>query len=101
MAAGAAPGRAAPLAAVRLPAPLVLPASGGGGGGGPVPATPDGAAALQAHLRAAHRIEVPVVCAGGGLYCRVSAQAYNALPQYARLGDAVAALRPRGGGGGG
>jgi hypothetical protein len=64
-----------------------------------VPATPEGAAALQAHLRARHRIEVPVVAVQGALWCRVSAQAYNTIGQYASLAGAVAALRPRGGSG--
>jgi hypothetical protein len=100
------------MAAVALPAPLELPAAAEAdaadaraAAGAPrrVPATPEGAALLQRHLRSAHRMEVPVAAVEGRLYVRVSAQVYNSLEQYGRLADAVFALRPRGcsGGGGG
>ncbi|GBF87620.1 class V aminotransferase [Raphidocelis subcapitata] len=109
---GAPPGggACAGMAAVRLPSPLLLPGGAGAGdsagdGDGAarreVPATPEGAAALQAHLRARHRIEVPLVAVQGALWCRVSAQAYNTLEQFASLAGAVAALRPGQGGAGG
>ncbi|KAI8473176.1 MAG: PLP-dependent transferase [Monoraphidium minutum] len=99
-------GGTAGLAAVALPAPLLAPpppdgdgapaaaGAGGGGGGGLLPCTPEGAQRLQRHLRAAWRVEVPVACVEGRLWCRVSAQVYNTLPQYEKLAEAVAQLRP-------
>ena len=92
---GSNSGAAVAMAAVRLPAPLALPASSpadAASSRSAVPATPEGAARLQQHLREAHRIEVPVICCQGRLYCRISAQAYNAIGQYEALADAVAAL---------
>jgi hypothetical protein len=77
---------------VRLPEPLLSPpppqdgvggtgaASGAAGEAaaaaarGELPRTPEGALLLQRHLRARWRIEVPVACVGGRLYCRISAQ---------------------------
>jgi len=100
-------GGTAGLVAVRLPEPLMLPQGGADDGGDHQPtaaaeaaqaaqaisATPEGAARLQQHLRQQHRIEVPVVAVFGRLYCRISAQVYNNMRQYERLGDAVNALR--------
>ncbi len=52
-------------------------------------------AAVQLHdrLRAAHGIEVPVICWEGRLWVRLSSQVYNSLGDYGVLADAVAALR--------
>ena len=69
--------------------------SGGHGHGAEVARTPDGAQLLQRHLRQRWRIEVPVACVAGALYCRISAQvtAPGAPPR--------AAERPPGAGRGG
>jgi selenocysteine lyase/cysteine desulfurase len=56
---------------------------------------------VHAALRGTHSIEVPVACAAGRLWCRVSAQVYNELGDYERLADAVAQLAASGGGGSG
>jgi len=59
-----------------------------------VPGTADGAAALRARLWEQHRIEAPVYVHDGALWVRICAQAYNQLPDFARLRDAVQAMRP-------
>jgi len=57
---------------------------------------PDRAPALWGALFSEHRIEVPVLAWGGRTWLRYSAFAlYNELPQYARLGEALARLLPR------
>jgi isopenicillin-N epimerase len=51
--------------------------------------------ALRNRLFVDHRIEVPVVRLSDGQTCvRISAQAYNSLEQYERLGDAIKASLP-------
>ncbi|KAI3427076.1 hypothetical protein D9Q98_007016 [Chlorella vulgaris] len=47
---------------------------------------------VHAALRQRYRIEVPVACVRGRLWCRVSAQVYNELGEYQQLADAVKAL---------
>eukprot|EP00879_Flechtneria_rotunda_P015802 GHRR01016525.1.p1 GENE.GHRR01016525.1~~GHRR01016525.1.p1 ORF type:complete len:365 (+),score=109.88 GHRR01016525.1:1455-2549(+) len=47
------------------------------------------AAALNKLLRDQHRIEVPVVCVGGMLWVRISAQIYNRLQDYQKLIDVI------------
>jgi isopenicillin-N epimerase len=47
---------------------------------------------LRASLRTDHSIDVVVIAFGGRLWARISAQAYNSLPDYDRLATAVAAL---------
>lgn len=71
-----------PMVAVELPADLARR----------LPEGPAGAAELHARLRREWRIEVPVVCAAGALWVRLSAQIHNEEADYARLGDAVAAM---------
>ncbi len=63
------------MAAVRLP-----PSAGQGW---------ETAAALHDRLWHEHRIEVPVLAIDDALWVRISAQAYNAFPDYVRLGDAL------------
>jgi isopenicillin-N epimerase len=55
-------------------------------------ATPQLALNVRASLRADHRIDVVAVAFAGRLWARISAQAYNSLPDYERLGDAVASI---------
>ncbi|KAL4444111.1 hypothetical protein ABPG75_011848 [Micractinium tetrahymenae] len=50
------------------------------------------ASAVQHALRERHRVEVPVACAGGRLWCRISCQLYNTLSDYQKLADAVLEL---------
>lgn len=54
--------------------------------------SPRFASAVQHALRERHRIEVPVACAAGKLWCRVSCQIYNTLQDYQKLADAVLEL---------
>ncbi len=58
-------------------------------------ATPDGAARLKTRLFADHRIEAQVLCVRGMLVVRLSAQVYNEMSDYDRLGDAVLAACAR------
>ncbi|GAB4814813.1 hypothetical protein N2152v2_001859 [Parachlorella kessleri] len=51
------------------------------------------AEALHAALRWRFQIEVPVICLRGKLYVRLSAQIYNQLDDYRRLGSAVLELQ--------
>jgi isopenicillin-N epimerase len=55
-------------------------------------ATEQRALDLRASLRTNHRIDVVVIAFAGQLWARISAQAYNSLPDYDRLATAVAAL---------
>ncbi|PRW50812.1 class V aminotransferase [Chlorella sorokiniana] len=50
------------------------------------------AATIHAALRREHSIEVPVACAGGRMWCRISVQVYNELSDYQQLADAVKQL---------
>jgi selenocysteine lyase/cysteine desulfurase len=50
------------------------------------------AATIHAALRRDHSIEVPVACAGGRMWCRISVQVYNELSDYQQLADAVKQL---------
>ncbi|KAL4419422.1 hypothetical protein ABPG77_006349 [Micractinium sp. CCAP 211/92] len=59
---------------------------------GSQPPTPRFASAVQHALRDDHRIEVPVACAGGKLWCRISCQIYNTLADYQKLADSVLQL---------
>ena len=68
------------MALVRVPAP----------GGPDAPRTSDDAKALQDWLHFARRIECPVKCIDGELFVRISAQVYNEMAEYERLGKAVA-----------
>jgi isopenicillin-N epimerase len=47
---------------------------------------------IRASLRMDHRIDVVVVAFTGHLWARISAQAYNSLPDYDRLAHAVALI---------
>lgn len=38
-------------------------------------------------------LQVPVACMDGRLWVRLSAQAYNTMQDYARLGDAIQDMR--------
>lgn len=55
-------------------------------------ATEQRALDLRASLRLDHGIDVVVVAFAGHLWARISAQAYNSLPDYDRLAVAVASL---------
>jgi isopenicillin-N epimerase len=74
----------APAAMRGAMATLRLPLSG---------TTPEAAARLHDRLIDEHGIEVPVLARGGGLWTRISAQAYNEIEDYARLARAVAKMR--------
>eukprot|EP00878_Enallax_costatus_P026672 GHUV01028638.1.p1 GENE.GHUV01028638.1~~GHUV01028638.1.p1 ORF type:complete len:226 (-),score=48.47 GHUV01028638.1:400-1077(-) len=50
------------------------------------------AAALNMLLRQQYKIEVPVACIEGMLFCRISAQIYNNIQDYQRLADVVLEL---------
>jgi isopenicillin-N epimerase len=54
-------------------------------------ATEEAARHLHGRLLQRHRIQVPVFPFAGALWLRISAQAYNALDEYRRLAEAVAA----------
>lgn len=58
---------------------------------GPLPGTEAAASALHEALRR-RGFEVPCFAFDGRVWLRISAQAYNTLEEYERLGDAVAAL---------
>jgi isopenicillin-N epimerase len=61
----------------------------------PAPLTEAGARALESRLLAEHRVVVPVTSHGGWRWLRLSAQLYNTLEDYERLGDAlVSAWQP-------
>jgi isopenicillin-N epimerase len=47
---------------------------------------------LRACLRRDHNIDVVAVAFAGRIWARISAQAYNSLPDYVRLADAVASM---------
>lgn len=51
------------------------------------------ATALNKLLRECYKIEVPVACVEGKLFCRISAQIYNSMEDYARIADVVCRLR--------
>lgn len=55
--------------------------------------TADAAVALNKLLRNEYKIEVPVACVAGMLWCRISAQIYNSLQDYQRLADVVQQLK--------
>jgi isopenicillin-N epimerase len=55
--------------------------------------TADAAARLRDRLLFDHRIEVQVHAGHGRLWTRISAQVYNELSDYERLGDAIAKLQ--------
>jgi isopenicillin-N epimerase len=62
--------------------------------GGFGPATPAAALELNRRLFALHRVEVPAICWGGRLWVRISGfAAYNRPSDYARLAEALRALR--------
>lgn len=50
------------------------------------------ALAINRRIWSEHRIEVPIMAFAGGLWARISAQAYNDLDDYRRLADAVGAM---------
>jgi isopenicillin-N epimerase len=54
--------------------------------------TAEAAVALNKLLRNKYKIEVPVACVAGMLWCRISAQIYNSLQDYQRLADVVQQL---------
>ena len=58
-------------------------------------ATEEAARLLHDRLLRRRRIQVPVLAFKGALWLRISAQAYNALPEYRRLADAVRAEAPK------
>jgi selenocysteine lyase/cysteine desulfurase len=78
----------APLALHGSMALIPLPQSVPGRSSG---ATSADAKMVQDALHTDHRVECPIKCVGGRLYARISAQIYNQLEDYERLGDAVLA----------
>ena len=76
---GGPAGKAASMRAVRLPLEKQ--------------ATPEVAQALRDMLLREHRIDTVIVAFGGSLWMRISAQAYNSIPEYLRVGAIVSALR--------
>jgi hypothetical protein len=52
-------------------------------------ATQEAAQALRASLFRDHRIDVVVVAFAGSLWARISAQAYNSLPEYLRFAEII------------
>jgi isopenicillin-N epimerase len=56
-----------------------------------LPAERSVAASVHDYLWREHRIEAPVMALGGGLWLRISAQAYNEAADYAPLADALRA----------
>lgn len=57
--------------------------------------TPADAVALNKLFRQVYRIEVPVACVEGMLFCRISAQIYNNIADYQRLAGVVLELACR------
>lgn len=55
--------------------------------------TPEQALKLQRQLAAEHGIEVPIFVFEGALWLRVSAQIYNEMSDYERLGEALAQIQ--------